>query len=790
MPIFLEHGVNTDKFSNQGVVKDYLDLKHDVLNKTYNIEVKKLNLNVEVHSKNVFSETEKNVIRDHIHNAVNDFMEYVYCLPASSPLSKVEIYLIDNVDEYKQYCVQYGLLCDGGNGITYMGDQVTPYRIYLYKEGDSIVGLRHELSYVLQDHVTGHKLAGSVNRNLMLCVISNAIADFCEYGHSVSDQICAELRVFNKICGSGEFDKHTDRSIIDILKELKYHHCKDIEPTIRDFGFAFLNFAKKVAGGDFSTFLLSLIKRGDTSTLDKILDYLVSPINNSLFKQSVEEQLGRLEWVYKDKYKIPQNVKLQYVANDGADIDIEAGRKLHVVKYTHFGDKKTVPTVTCSALSNVIGRLCDFASFSEEKQLAVGLSGSANTSSRYYDTPPVYPMKENVSNLDKKCPDASLANSMNADLNPEKFKNDVFYHVRTIRNDDLKLNLEIHTPQDLPHKRFREIEKGLNDTIEKFKSSFGLEPNDRDTTFELYLFDNKEQYEYYGQLYNLRINGSGGKTFYGNPDLPYKIYVHKFGEILNLKHELAHALESYACGHRVYKVGGNGRIFSEGIAEYIQDDNSFILENIKNKEVVFNVLHGKYDNMDEAIRAATGDKQHLQYSIGQAFVTFLQDKYPGVISEYFRASKTGNFERARELISMDKYSDFEHWVKSKDVYLHLEDMNILKLEIGDKLLSYDNARVSEASGKHNEYYSEKICDIHGKVVGEILPVAHYSASNVMRSWNVASGDEMQVGPEYNYLKLVNAPSGKSAYVYCDKDGKEYFNDKSYIDNVFNILKKI
>ena len=77
----------------------------------------------------------------------------------------------------------------------------------------------------------------------------------------------------------------------------------------------------------------------------------------------------------------------------------------------------------------------------------------------------------------------------------------------------------------------------------------------------------------------------------------------------------------------------------------------------------------------------------------------------------------------------------------------------------------------------------------GKEVGSISPIVHYAAKNTIRSWNVASSDIIEVNPEYHFLKLVDSPLGKPAYVYADKDGNEYVNSKHYIEYVFNILKK-
>ncbi|AAZ68178.1 collagenase [Ehrlichia canis] len=373
--------------------------------------------------------------------------------------------------------------------------------------------------------------------------------------------------------------------------------------------------------------------------------------------------------------------------------------------------------------------------------------------------------------------------------NVKDFEDNVFHHTSTIRNDELKIDLRIHTLKDLSDKRLREIEKGFNDTVTKFKNNFGLEPNDGETIFDLYLFDDKEQYNYYGKLYNLGISGSGGMTFYGNANVPYKIYVHQYGEILNLKHELTHALESYASGHKLHGSDVNSRIFTEGLADYIQEDNSFIMRGLKDREITSDVLKDSSGNVDHLSGVAVNENQRLSYSIGHAFVSFLQEKYPKLISEYLNALKEDNIIRAKEIISMDKYPDFEPWVKSKDISLYLENMNVLKLGLGEKMFSAESASYFEDQGVNKEYYHENIYDMSGKLVGEMSPVVHYAQKNVIRIWNIASPDMIEVRPEYNFLKLVTTPSGKSAYVYCDKNGHEYFNTKDYIDSAFNILAR-
>ena len=814
MPIFLGYNANSNKSSSNEVVGNCLGFKYDLFDKTYGMEIKKVSLNVKIHNKNTFSETEKNAVRNYIHNAVNEFVENVYCFSVNVLPLKVEICLIDTIDQYKQYCDQYRLLGKDMPGVTCVGNRKTPYHIYLYKDSDSIAGLKRELSYVMQDHVTGHKLSKSVDSDFMLSVISDTITDLYEYGYSFSDQIYAARRVLNKIYSSGESDEYSNKSICNILKKLKDSNFKSTDITIQDFEVALLNFEKKIAGKDFCTLLFSAIKQEDSSLLNETLFYFKCPINSNLFKQPLEEQ-GNSS-VCKGQSNISRDVTLQNVVNHNFNRSIESDGKLHVVKHRCFDDQKVAPTVACNNLSKTVNNLDREDIYgmcrSAGNQVAIGLPGPVESSSMdhrgytvdygtdddilihrkvangNYDTPPIEPM-DVCSITNEECLNADSGNNMSGKLDLKKFKSNVFCKVHTIRNDDFKLNLEVHTMKVLPERRLDEIEKVLNDTIQKFKNSFGLEPNDKDTTFEMYLFDNKEQYEYYGKLYNLGISGSGGKTFYGNADSPYQIYVYKSGKIFNLSHELAHALEGYACGHRVHRPDVNGNIFAEGLAEYIQDDNDFILKLLKNKEVVSDILHSEHDDINKVIGDAVVDKQHLHYGIGQVFVTFLQQKHPGVISEYFKASKSGNFHRAIEMINMNKYPDFEDWIKSKEISVYLEDMNVLKLNVGDRLLSYDHAKTFEMPSQHNEYYSEKICNIGGKVVGEMSPVAQYGFKNVIRSWNAASHDMIEVDQNYSFLKLVNSPSGKSAYVYCNKDGKEYFNTESYVNYAFNILTK-
>ena len=374
--------------------------------------------------------------------------------------------------------------------------------------------------------------------------------------------------------------------------------------------------------------------------------------------------------------------------------------------------------------------------------------------------------------------------------NPRDFKSSVFTNTHTIRNDQLKLSLEIHTLGSLSSKRLDEIEKGFDDAIAKFQSNFGLDPNEKETTFELYLFNDNEQYEHYGRLYNLGINGAGGMTFYGNAEIPYQIYVYQFGKILNLKHELTHALENYASGHMLSSLKVNHSIFAEGLADYIQNDSSFIMRGLRDKEITSSVLQkDSSGDIGQATDTAVTKDQNLRYSIGHAFVTFLQENYPGVISEYLKTLREGDAVRAGEMISMSKYADFDSWVQSKDISLYLKNMNILKIDLGKKVFSAENASAFENKDVKNEYYYENICNMNGEVVGEISPIVHYAAKNVIRTWNIASSDMIEVGPGYNFLKLVTAASGKPAYVYCDENGNEYFNTQSYMRYAFNILKK-
>ena len=130
-------------------------------------------------------------------------------------------------------------------GITYIENAQTPYRVYLYKEKvsenglekDSIVGLKHELSYVLQDHVSGHKLNDYTSRNLIANFFKEGIADFCEHHDSMLHNMSVDQEVLNEFF---KIDNVKARKISDILRERIDEYDGAGKPTstaLRNLGF-------------------------------------------------------------------------------------------------------------------------------------------------------------------------------------------------------------------------------------------------------------------------------------------------------------------------------------------------------------------------------------------------------------------------------------------------------------------------------------------------------------------------------------------------------------------------
>ncbi|QLK57549.1 hypothetical protein IMW64_00730 [Ehrlichia ruminantium] len=783
--IFRRMRLMTGSFGDNTAIKthtnDYLGLKHDVLNKAYYIKIQDLNLDIGVHTKDVLSTIEAGKIENDIRNAVSNFKEHFYNIDVDHGPSKVEIYLVDDINQYKQYSAQYGL--SNGNdskGITYIEDKHAPYRVYLYKEKvsengiekDNIVGLRHELSYVLQDHVSGHKLADYTERSFIANFFKEGIADFCEHHDSILHNMSMDKEVLD------EFFKDNNLSsskISEILRERVHEYDmsgKTTNAALRNLGFVAVKVVSSFSPRIFEQYFddikdeQSRFIRIDLDKMDEQLDHVV--------KNWIQSDLKSLEMQYRVQHNIPEDVKLQYVPDDYHIYQDMQNPKVHFIKYAHLGNK--AEELSSNTMDYERQQL-------SEKEVNTYNHGTHLEHARMnYDLPP---------SVIADAPTSSGGGDSTMVIgSSQDFKNNVFNSVRDIKDNDLMLTLNVHTLQRLSDDRINEIRQGFYDTVEKFKSNFGLESNGKETTFELYLFDTKDQYEHYGKLYNLGISGAGGVTFYGNDHIPSRIYVHKFGDILNLKHELTHALENYASGYTLLGSRINHDIFSEGLAEYIENDDSFIIKGLKNKAKALDVLKmNPDDNQDISSSKVMTEDVRLKYNVGHAFITFLQEKHADVIPEYFKALKEHNFSHAQELVQISSYADFKDWLENKDISLYLHNMNVLKLDMSEKMFSQNNANVFERPGLNHEYYYESIYDMAGKEVGSISPIVHYAAKNTIRTWNIASSDIIEINPEYHFLKLVDSPLGKPAYVYADKDGNEYVNSKHYVEYVFNILKK-
>ncbi|QGR02215.1 hypothetical protein EDL79_00710 [Ehrlichia ruminantium] len=773
----LETGVNYRK------VNDYSGLERDILSKAYDMKIQDFNLDVTVHTENVLSPMEAKKIENDIRNAAHNFKEHFFNINVDHQPGKVEVYLVNDENQYKQYSDRYGLSGDkNSKGITYI-EQQAPYRLYLYKEKvsengveqDNVVGLKHELSYVFQDHISGHKLGEYTDRYLLAKFVRESIADFCEHHDSILHNMSVNKEVLNEFFNDSNLKSHeiTDE-ITDVLeKRLDDYNTYDkyANVPLRNLGFVAVKLLSDLSPWVFEEYF-SDIKNDQDRFVRLDLRHMNEPLGK-VFEDWVKSDLKSLETEYKIQHNIPEDVTLQYVRDyDHADHEIN-NPKVHLVKYVHVGD-------SIAKFPAAIVNFDTQHSVAEESSVD-GYRERIGPSKSDYDVPPdVITDKLSPLSTDNIVP---IGNS-------QDFKDSVFNNVHDIKDNDLMLTLKVYTLKGLPNDRMHEIEKGFYDTIEKFKSNFGLDGNGKEATFELYLFDNRDQYEHYSKLYNLGIGGAGGVTFYGNENSPSRIYVYKFGDILNLKHELTHALENYASGYTLSRSQLHHDIFSEGLAEYIENDDSFILKGLKNKAKTLDVLNTNPDASHDVSSSDVMTKDiRLKYNVGHAFVTFLQEKHADVIPEYFKALKEHNFSHAQELVQVSSYSDFKDWLENKDISLYLQNMNVLQLGMSEKMFSQNNVNVFERHGLNHEYYYEHIYDMGGKEVGSISPIVHYAAKNTIRTWNIASSDIIEINPKYNFLKLVDSPLGKPAYVYADKDGNEYINSKNYIEYVFNILKK-
>ena len=124
-----------------------------------------------------------------------------------------------------------------------------------------------------------------------------------------------------------------------------------------------------------------------------------------------------------------------------------------------------------------------------------------------------------------------------------------------------------------------------------------------------------------------------------------------------MKHELTHALENYASGYALSGSKVNHDIFSEGLAEYIENDDSFVIKGLKNRAKALDVLKMDPDASHDISSSETMTQDvRLKYSVGHAFITFLQEKHSDVIPEYFKALKEHNFSHAQVLVQISSYS--------------------------------------------------------------------------------------------------------------------------------------
>ena len=205
---------------------------------------------------------------------------------------------------------------------------------------------------------------------------------------------------------------------------------------------------------------------------------------DQIAKNWIKSDLKSLEMQYKIQHQIPEDVTLQYVGDDYQPYHGMQDPKVHFIKYAHLGDNSR--ELLSGVIDSNMKHLSDKGKSTYDHEVHGKISG------HNYDV---------VADVVTDRLSSADTDDISSIGNSKDFKSNVFNNVHDIKDNDLMLTLKVHTLNGLSDDRMHEIKQGFYDTIKKFKSSFGLESNGKETTFELYLFDSKDQYEHYSKLY-------------------------------------------------------------------------------------------------------------------------------------------------------------------------------------------------------------------------------------------------------------------------------------------------
>lgn len=332
-----------------------------------------------------------------------------------------------------------------------------------------------------------------------------------------------------------------------------------------------------------------------------------------------------------------------------------------------------------------------------------------------------------------------------------------------------KINVILHYKNLTPKKQNKIIEelKQVVDDFKIFANLKDIKPSQQ--SLEIYIFDNKEDYQYYGKEKGL--SSEGGMFYKENLTSPPTIYVYQQGNILNLKHEFSH----YLMATNIPNANNLPTVFIEGIADYIEhlSDNKFnsqansidlTEDEIKTKNIT-QLLELKYSN--------NFYDNDMVYNAGHAIIMYLNEKNPALLNKILHNK---NPEQYLEQLKKEN-NDFKDWLTENNTDNAMQKINALEVTKGDFIAS--KKEIIDGEIKNVNYYTADIKNSATKeLFGTFSTVEYTGRDNHIYCYHTASKEYLDINltGEYHYLKLIKSKNNETKLIFTNKEGNKNYRD--------------
>lgn len=356
--------------------------------------------------------------------------------------------------------------------------------------------------------------------------------------------------------------------------------------------------------------------------------------------------------------------------------------------------------------------------------------------------------------------------------------------VITLRSPNI--NVELHYNHLKPSK-LETIEQAIQAVSTEFFKAFKppTPSNAPPEIFRLYLFDNHDDYQHFGgkQQFNWGLGSEGGKAHYrGRSEVHSEIYMYQQGNVLNLQHELTHALTFYVTGGNYASIP---QWLIEGIAEYFEHQKGVVHVSQEEAQALTTETLGNLDYSEDP------KENNLLYRMGHAVVSYLQAEHPELLGNYFILQKNQESKLAHSLLQegLADLSSLKSWLREYSLENQLHKSNVLRVISEDHPIG---TRVGLVGNQVKKliFHPAAITSQNGDKVGRFSSILHLWQVNTVRATNRATNDYLDIPKDYGFLKVLNTAQEGLQLGYCDQNGHLYLESQHYKETVLNKIIKL